>query len=50
MLSLSLAAAFFLGIHISVSGTSLRGAIALVLYAVFLGAHGWLLGVSPFAS
>lgn len=27
-----------------------RVAIGLVLYAVFLGAHGWLFGVSPFAS
>jgi uncharacterized membrane protein len=26
-----------------------RVAIALVLYAVFLGTHGWLFGVSPFA-
>ncbi len=27
-----------------------RFALALVLYAVFLVAHGWLFGVSPFAS
>lgn len=27
-----------------------RVALALVLYAVFLGAHGWLFGVSPFGS
>ncbi len=27
-----------------------RIALALVLYAVFLGAHGWLFGVAPFAS
>jgi uncharacterized membrane protein len=26
-----------------------RVAIALVLYAVFLGAHSWLFGVSPFS-
>jgi len=27
-----------------------RVAMALVLYAVFLGAHGWLFGVSPFGA
>jgi uncharacterized membrane protein len=27
-----------------------RVALALVLYAVFLGAHPWLFGVSPFSS
>jgi uncharacterized membrane protein len=27
-----------------------RAALALVLYAVFLGAHGWLFGASPFGA